>query len=129
MARPLRLRVLTPAETLLRVEQAEWVHVRLTDGTGLTVYPGHAPLLAETVTASLRYADDSGEHAFDVEAGILQIEDGDVMIFTSGRPEVAEVPKPSAVAEEKHFERLARELRDTVEREPETLLENGGEER
>ncbi|MEA3377067.1 MAG: hypothetical protein U9R72_12815 [Chloroflexota bacterium] len=129
MARPLRLRVLTPAETLLRVERAEWVHVRLTDGTGLTVYPGHAPLLAETVTASLRYADDSGEHTFDVEAGILQIEDGDVMIFTSGRPEAAEVPKPSAVAEEKHFERLARELRDTVEREPETLLENGGEER
>ena len=64
MARSLHLHVLTPAETLLRAD-AQWVHVRLADGAGISIYPEHAPLLAETLTASLRYADSSGEHGFE----------------------------------------------------------------
>jgi F0F1-type ATP synthase epsilon subunit len=122
-----RLQVLTPAETLLEVEEAGRVHVRLADGTGLSIYPGHAPLLAETVTAPVRYADESGEHTFDVEAGILQVEDRNVMVFTSGKPEAAETPRPSAVAQEKQFERLARELQDRLQTEPENLLDSSRE--
>lgn len=124
----MQLRILSPAETLLEVEEATWVHLRLADGTGLTVYPGHAPLLAETVTAPVRYADDSGEHAFDVEGGILEVDDQGVMVFTSGKPEAAESLRPSAVAEEKRFERLARELQEKLQGEPEPLLEGGVEE-
>jgi F0F1-type ATP synthase epsilon subunit len=121
----MRLQILTPAETLLEVEETKWVHLRLADGTGLTVYPGHAPLLAETVTAPLRYVDESGEHAFDVEAGILEVDDQGVMVFTSGKPEAAESLRPSAVAEEKQFERLARELKEKLQTESERLLEGG----
>jgi F0F1-type ATP synthase epsilon subunit len=124
----MRLQILTPAETLLEVEKAKWVHVRLADGTGLSIYPGHAPLLAETVTAPLRYADGSGEHTFDVEAGILEVDDQGVMVFTSGKPEAVESLRPSAVAEEKRFERLARELKEKLQDEPERLLEGGLEE-
>lgn len=128
MARSLRLQILNPAETLLEVEEAKWVHLRLADGTGLSIYPGHAPLLAETVNAPLRYADESGEHVFDVEAGILEVDDRGVMVFTSGKPEAAESPRPPAVAEEKRFERLARELQEKLQAEPERLLEGGLEE-
>lgn len=124
----MHLQILTPAETLLEVEEAKWVHLRLADGTGLSIYPGHAPLLAETVTAPLRYADASGEHAFDVEAGILEVDDQGVMVFTSGKPEAVESPRPSAVAEEKRFERLARKLQEKLQTEPERLLEGGLEE-
>ena len=49
--------VLTPIKTLLDVEGVAWVQVRLADGGGIGIYPGHAPLLAETVTAPLRYAN------------------------------------------------------------------------
>ena len=128
MARALRLQVLTPAETLLEVEQTKWVQVRLSDGTGLSIYPGHARLLAETVTAPLRYADETGERVFDVEAGIVQVEHHDVTVFTSGEAEVTEAAEPLAVARERQFERLARELQDRLEREKEVLLENGLEE-
>jgi F0F1-type ATP synthase epsilon subunit len=124
----MQLKILSPAETLLEVEAATWVHLRLADGTGLTVYPGHAPLLAETVTAPVRYADDSGEHAFDVEARILEVDDQGVMVFTSGKPEGAESLRPSAVAEERRFERLARDLQEKLQAEPEPLLEGGVEE-
>ena len=118
MAGTLDLRVLNPAETLLEVQEAAWVHLRLADGTGITIYPGHAPLLAETVTAPLRYADDAGEHVYNVEAGILQVKRDDVRLFTSGESEASVPPSPSAVPEERRFERLARELRTRMEKEP-----------
>jgi F0F1-type ATP synthase epsilon subunit len=124
----MRLQVLTPAETLLEVEEVKWVRVRLSDGTGLSIYPGHARLLAETVTAPLWYADETGERTFDVEAGIVQVENHDVTLFTSGKPEVAETAEPLAVAQEREFGRLARELRGRLQREEEVLLESGREE-
>jgi len=79
----LRLMVLTPARTLLEVEGVAWVQVRLSDGGPIGIYPGHAPLLAETVTAPLRYADEAGEHTLGLEAGILQVDRDGVTVFTS----------------------------------------------
>ena len=86
----LRLTVLTPAKTLLDVEGVAWVRARLADGGGISIWPGHAPLLAETVTAPLRYADKSGEHALGLEAGILQVDGEGVAIFTSGPAQTSE---------------------------------------
>lgn len=123
MARPLHLQVLTPTETLLDAEDVHRVHLRLVDGVGISIYPGHAPLLAETVTAPLRYADADGEHALHAEAGILQVDDGEVMIFTTGRPGGDEVTAPPAVTGERRFERLARELQERLENEPRQLFE------
>jgi F0F1-type ATP synthase epsilon subunit len=123
------LQVLTPAETLLQVEAVRWVHVRLADGAGISIYPGHAPLLAETVTASLRYADASGEHGFDARAGILQIRDDHVRVFTSGEPEPTEQARPAGISEERQFERLAQELQARLEGEDRDILEADREER
>ncbi len=115
MARTFDLRVLNPAKTLLKVNDAAWVHLRLADGTGISVYPGHAPLLAETVTAPLRYADGTGEHVFNAEAGILQVEADEVTIFTSGESQTEATPRTPATSDERRFERLARELRAKLE--------------
>ena len=128
--KPLRLMVLTPAKTLLDVAEVAWVQVQLSDGGGIGIYPGHAPLLAETVTAPLRYADELGEHALDLEAGILQIEDDGVTIFTSGLAEISEVsetaqlisPKSSEVSDGARFDRLARALLTTLQAQPEEAL-------
>lgn len=122
MARAVKLTVLNPAATLLDVQEATWVHLRLADGTGLTIYPGHAPLLAETVTAPLRYADEAGEHVFNAKAGVLQVEDDAVTVFTSGESEAKSLPKTSAVSQERRFERLARKLRAKLEDGPESGL-------
>jgi F0F1-type ATP synthase epsilon subunit len=124
----LHLNVLTPAEMLLQVEKAEWVRARLADGAGISIYPGHAPLLAETVTAALRYSDALGEHAFDARAGILQIRDNHVTVFTSGGSQTAERLTPSAVSEERRFTRLAEELQARLETEDSDVLEIDREE-
>jgi F0F1-type ATP synthase epsilon subunit len=117
--KPLRLMVLTPAKTLLDVAEVAWVQVQLSDGGGIGIYPGHAPLLAETVTAPVRYADESGEHALDLEAGILQVELDGVTIFTSGTAQTSEVSETSEVSDGAHFDRLARALFTTLQTQPE----------
>ena len=127
MIKPLRLMVLTPAETLLDVAEAAWVQVQLSDGGGIGIYPGHAPLLAETVTAPVHYADESGEHALDLEAGILQVERDGVTIFTSGLAQTSEVsetarlrsPNSSEVSDGARFDRLAQALFTTLQTQPE----------
>jgi F-type H+-transporting ATPase subunit epsilon len=127
MTKPLRLTVLTPAETLLDVAEAAWVQVQLSDGGGIGIYPGHAPLLAETVAAPVRYADESGEHALDLEAGILQVELDGVTIFTSGLAQTSEdfgelsraVSETSEVSDGARFDRLARALFTTLRTRPE----------
>jgi F0F1-type ATP synthase epsilon subunit len=99
------------------------VHVRLADGAGITIYPGHAPLLAETLPGSLRYADATGEREIDVQAGILQVGGDLVTIFTSGSWESTDQPAPTADAEERSFERLAGELQARLAGESRAILE------
>ena len=115
--KPLRLMVLTPVETLLDVAEVAWVQVQLSDG-GIGIYPGHAPLLAETVTAPLRYADELGEHALDLEAGILQVERDGVTIFTNGLAQTSKVSETPEVSGGARFERLAQALLTTLQAQP-----------
>ena len=126
MAKTLRLTVLTPAETLLDLGEAAWVQVRLADGGPIGIYPGHAPLLAETVAAPLRYADPSGEHALDLEAGILQVDGDGVTIFTSGSGQAREGSQPpqdsESVSAEMRFDRLAQALLTAIRAQPEEIL-------
>lgn len=128
MSKPLRLTVLTPAETLLEVEEVAWVQARLADGGGIGIYPGHAPLLAETVTAPLRYADPSGEHTQEVEAGILQVDGSGVTILTSGLVQTSGVSQTSDVLEGTRFDRLAQALLSTLEGQLGEVLDVDGEE-
>ena len=88
----LRVRILIPGDTLLDAANVRWVQARLADGADLGIWPGHGPLLAETVDAPLRYQDESGQHSVWVQAGILRITPGLVTIYTStaGQP-----PQPS----------------------------------
>ena len=136
----MRLTVLTPAETLLEVEGVKWVRVQLADGGGISIWPGHAPLLAETVAAALRYAggpvppqstaegsaaegpvapqsavEGTGEHTLDLEGGIVQVERDRVTILTSGSLRHAVVGRPPGADEdEARFDRLARDLLTTL---------------
>lgn len=120
-----RLAVLTPEEPLLDAEQVAWVQAHLADGGGIGIYPGHAPLVAETVTAPLRYADPAGEHALDLEAGILQADAEGVTIFTSGTAQPCEGGQPSQGLEEVRFDRLAQALVATMRAQPDGMADLG----
>ncbi len=84
MIEPLRLTVLTPTGVLLEAKNVSRVQVQLADGGGIGIYPGHAPLLAETVAAPLTYSDAVGEHTLELEAGILHVDQHGVMVLSGG---------------------------------------------
>lgn len=73
MARHLRLTVLTPERVLLEVPNATKVRLRLADGGWLSIYPGHAPLIAETVVGPLQYETEEETGEVLLDAGVLQV--------------------------------------------------------
>lgn len=107
MRKRLRLLVSSPVRILLEVDEVSWVQVRLVDEGWLGIYPGHAPLLAETMAGPLRYADDDGEHALDVLSGILHVCDGKVALSIGNDEALFEAAEQFTAA---RFDRLARSL-------------------
>jgi F0F1-type ATP synthase epsilon subunit len=115
--------VLTPERMLLEAEGVTRVQAQLADGGPIGIYPGHAPLLAETVAAPLRYADASGEYTIDLDAGILQVDGEGVTVFagsqtweavrTYGSPETSQI-----LENDRHFDRLAQELLTRLNAQP-----------
>ena len=115
MPRPFRLTVLTPERRLLEAEGVTQVQAQLADGGPIGIYPSHAPLLAETVAAPLRYADVSGKYAIDLGAGILQVNGEDVTVFAGSQT--------SEVCEnDEQFDQLARDLLTTLDAQSEGVL-------
>jgi F0F1-type ATP synthase epsilon subunit len=121
MPDPLRLRVMTPTETLLDVSDATHVSIHLADGGSIGLRPGHASLLAETVAGKLIYFLAETEHSFEAQAGILFVEGGTVTIFTSGSGEYV-VDDPGSV----RFDRLASELLNRIGPKSGNISENNG---
>jgi F0F1-type ATP synthase epsilon subunit len=111
----MHLKVWAPSETLLEAHGVSSVRAQLADGGSIGIRPGHTPLLAVTVSAPLRYIDQAGEHSLELEGGLLRVESGGVVIFTSGLARHsaeagASTGEPPESADDEHFGRLARAL-------------------
>jgi len=117
---PLHFVIMTPAEPLLDVEPVEHIQLWLADGGGLSIYPGHAPLLAETQGGAVQYTDENGTHEIELEPGILRITRDRVMILVPGSLQEDQAPpaKPDTDREAR-FERLAATLLEAMQAEPE----------
>ncbi len=111
MFKPLRLLVLTPEATLLDASAVQQIQLRLADGGGLGIFPGHAPLVAETVSAPVCYVDGDGQHCLDMEAGIVQISAAVVTLFTGGLQSSAAETGRAAPEDGVRLGRLAYDLR------------------
>ena len=83
MSELLRLRVWSPAETVIDVQEVLWVHVALGQARPLTIWPGHAALLAETTGEDLSYADGAGTHTVELAPGMLQVSGNEVLILVA----------------------------------------------
>ncbi|MGC9349234.1 MAG: hypothetical protein ACP5JG_13925 [Anaerolineae bacterium] len=119
----LSLRVLTPSRVLLEVEDVDKVRIRLADGAWLSIYPYHAPLIAETLSGELTYVAGDETHDVCLADGILRVVgDNTVEILTHGHAEGGREPV------EGEFDRLARQLMLTLNAEPGGVLPDGSQE-
>ena len=121
MRESFHLTVLTPERALLEAEGVTGVHAQLADGAPIGIYPDHAPLLAETVAAPLRYADPSGEHAIDLSAGILRVSEAGVTVFASQTSKAWQTSEASE--DDEHFDRLTRDLLAKLNAQPDEVLD------
>lgn len=122
MGKSFHLTVLTPERALLETAGVTLVQAQLADGGPIGIYPDHAPLLAETVTAPLRYADASGEHTIDLDAGILQVNSEGVTVFASSRIQGGRETS-QVLEDDRHFDQLAKDLLTTLDAQPEGVLD------
>ena len=131
MADPLRFVVLTPEKALLDVGGVRKVRVLLADGGWLSVYPGHAPLLAETVAGPVAYVTESGDAEIALTEGIVRIGDGTVTIFVGGLIGAASMLDIELDDDEENemleFDRLAHVLMVTLGAHTGGVLANEGE--
>ena len=116
----LRLSVLTPGKTLLDVAGVSKVRLKLADGGWLSIYPRHAPLLAESMASPVLYTTAAGEQSIALSESILQVAENDVLLFSGGEltapvapvgeEEDADAADAASAASDAHFDRLARVL-------------------
>lgn len=130
MADLLRLTVLTPEKALLDVGGVRKVRVLLVDGAWLSVYPGHAPLLAEIVAGSVTYVRDAGEEEIALAEGIVRIGGGAVTVFTGGlvgASSAMPLASGDGADEDVEFDRLAKALMVTLGAHSGAVLANDSE--
>jgi F0F1-type ATP synthase epsilon subunit len=112
----LRFHVLAPpGRMVLQVEGVQRVRVMLADGGWLSIYPGHMPLLAETLAGLVTYITDSGTKTVDLAGGIVQIGKRGVTLFAndvvlSAEEDAALDTSQDAAHEAATFDRLAQVL-------------------
>lgn len=109
----LRLNVLTPGKTLLDVANVRKVRVKLADHGWLSIYPRHAPLLAETLAGPVMYITETGAETISLSESILQVADNNVTLYTGGELAASTAVTGDDVGADEdtaHFDRLARVL-------------------
>lgn len=124
----LRLSVLTPGKTLLDVANVSKVRLKLADGGWLSIYPRHAPLLAETLAGPVTYTIRADEQTISLSESILQVAENDVTLFTggelaaftamTGEGEDEDASDAADAASDAHFDRLARVLMLSLQASP-----------
>ena len=110
MADGFRLRVWSPSETLLDIEDVTRVVALLPDGE-IGLFPRHTNLMAETVDGDLRWEDAEGEHSLLIYGGILRVQNQQVLVFTSGIvANTSDLLREVQLSEDLVYDRLARQL-------------------
>ena len=119
----LRLSILTPERAVLTVAGVRTVRLKLADHGWLSIYPRHAPLLAETLAGHVTYTTDVGVETLFVSEGILQIAENEIALFTGGvDPTVVLAVSSEEDVETARFDRLANVLLLALNAHPADLL-------
>ena len=109
MAELMQLVALTPSEMLLDAGDVRWAHIELVGRKGLTIWPGHARLVAETAAEAVRYVDKAGSHAVDLPSGILHVESNRITLFLPGNLGDRVRPQDEQVRHDRLIETLLME--------------------
>jgi F0F1-type ATP synthase epsilon subunit len=125
MSAMLRFTVLTPDGPIIESEAVQKVRVRLADSSLLSVYPYHAPLMAETLDGDVLYMVDEQEKHVCLRSGIFFVHENVVTIHTGGKmgDEPSSVGAEVEEKQERRFDRLAAALMSTLRAHPQRIAD------
>lgn len=106
----LHLSVIAPDRVLLDVRAARRVRLKLADQAWLSVYPNHAPLLAEVLPGPLQYETEGETGELQIGSAILYVDSNEVTVLASGQRDGRDLVTTKDAAEGMRFDRLAGEL-------------------
>lgn len=119
MAKTFSLSILSPDRVILEVDNVTRVTARLQNDTMLSIYPGHAPLLAEIQSGTLVYAVGDKQSELTLNSGILHIIQHHISVYANTSPD-EDVGMDAADMREDGviFEELSRVLMQSLKGEP-----------
>lgn len=109
MANYLSLVVLSPVNTILKADQVKSLRVRLKGDTWLSIYPGHAPLLAELISGKMTYETDDFVAEHNITSAILQVSKNQISLFVNDSQDFS-----GDINKATDFDSLARKLMQTM---------------
>ena len=109
--------MLTPDKVALKKHNVRKVRVRLVDETWISIYPNHAPMVAETLPGPIEWKTETESGEVSLSRGILRVQDDRVLLLAPGAGDESQGELAGAEPRQR-FERLARRLMDSLEEAP-----------
>ena len=76
-------RIITPEKELFFQDAINYLHVLLSDGYPISIYPGHAPLIALLAQCTIKFEYEHNINEFSVSEGLIQVENDSISCFVS----------------------------------------------
>ncbi len=115
MTKSLSFTVLSPDSVIFEAENVTKVRARLRGDTWLSVYPGHAPLLAETLPGKLEYEINEHQSELILSAGILQVKQNHITVFVSKAHLADDNMDDSDAGRVERYDKLSRMLMQSLD--------------
>jgi len=85
----MRLIISSPDSMLLDVPQVDWINIRLADGSLISIYANHAPLIALHAACKIKYRIENQVFEKQIPEGVLSISENTVRCWISGSSKIS----------------------------------------
>ena len=79
----MNFRIITPEKVIINEDSIDYIHVTLSDGNPISIYPGHAPLIALLAQCSIKYEIEQNINEYSVSEGLIKVKDDSINCFVS----------------------------------------------
>ena len=73
----------TPEKEVINQGSISFINITLSDGYPISVYPGHAPLIALLSEGIIKYQDGKGLNKISISEGLIKIDNDLVKCFVN----------------------------------------------
>ena len=86
----MNLSVITPEKEILNMDQISYVHLILSNGYPISIYPNHARLIGKLMGGVINFSSDRKDHQIEVSKGIIKVEKNVIRCFVEDAKNIFE---------------------------------------